>query len=232
MSHHRPPIELEILEGRLCLDSGNSLVTEDSGTAPRGTTSSKSTTPASSWSCSSALGHEQDAQDTFQAAFLPLARQAAAGRHDRAVGSWLYRLAYRAATTARKPAARRHRRPGQPVSDPGEASLADPAWRELQAMLDEELIGLPTIYLTPFVVCFLEGKGKEEAANQLGWKERTVSSRLARALQLLQQRLGCRGVTLSALLCGRAIARPGASEVPPALAAATLRGCRLSSKPS
>lgn len=161
--------------------------------------------------CRRTLGNAHDAEDSFQATFLLLARRAASIRNRESLASWLHGVAYRMATHAKRAAGRRHKHESQANPTPPQDPALCAAWQEIQVLLDEEIQGLPEILREPFVSCCLENKSCAEAARRLGLKEGTVWNRLGRARKVLQDRLTRRGVSLTAVLAAAALGANGAS---------------------
>ena len=173
--------------------------------------------------CRRLLQDPHDSEDAFQATFLVLLRRAHSVGKRELVGNWLYGVAYRTALKARTQVARRRAR-SKPLADvPAEESESDVVWKDLRPVLDEEVQRLPDKYRIPVVLCYLEGKTFEEAAQQLGWPAGTVSGRLARARQLLRTRLTRRGVGPTVGVLGTALSQTARGMVPSQLMSATVR---------
>jgi RNA polymerase sigma factor (sigma-70 family) len=174
--------------------------------------------------CRRVLGHAHDAEDAFQAVFLVLARKAKSVVRREALAGFLYGVACRTALRARARTARRRatERQVDPMPHPPVAPAEAQDWR---ALLDRELGLLPPKYQAAVVLCDLQGKTRRQAARQLGLSEGTLSSRLARARQLLGRRLARAGVSLPA--GALALADGASAAVPARLVGTTVRAAVL-----
>jgi RNA polymerase sigma factor (sigma-70 family) len=174
--------------------------------------------------CRNVLRNPDDAEDAFQATFLVLARKAGTIRGRGSTASWLYGVALRVSSDARKAAVRRrtHERGGAAMTPrkPEHLHVDD-----IGPLLHELVGSLPDKYRAPVVLCYFEGLTHEGAARHLGWPIGTVQGRLARARDLLRSRLIRRGLAPAAAALATAVGPPSASAntVPPALARATVR---------
>jgi RNA polymerase sigma-70 factor (ECF subfamily) len=158
--------------------------------------------------CRQVLRHEQDAEDATQGTFLVLARKANRVSWQPSVRSWLCAVAYRLALNARTPVHETTSGTGDEW-EPLEVSahpipLAQIEEREIREIVNEELRRLPKTYRDPVVLCYLEGKTNREAARLLGWPQGSMARRLARARQLLRERLIQRGLIITVILLAAA----------------------------
>jgi RNA polymerase sigma factor (sigma-70 family) len=147
--------------------------------------------------CRRVLLNYHDAEDAFQATFLVFSRRAGTVNAQASIAGWLYRVAYRTALEARARIARRRGKELQVNDVPHPSIEPEEGQRELLALLDKELDGLPEKYRVPVVLCELEGCSHKEAARMLGIPEGTLSWRLSHAKKLLAKRLSRYGLAIS-----------------------------------
>jgi RNA polymerase sigma factor (sigma-70 family) len=140
--------------------------------------------------CRRMLGHQQDAEDAFQAAFLVLARKAHTVCPD-GLSRWLYGVAVRVANKARTRRSRRTPTPADLNEIPGRPAEPPNDWLPL---VDAALARMSDRDRGPILLCDLLGRSRAEAAAELGVGEGTLSSGLARARAKLRVKLARLGV--------------------------------------
>lgn len=173
--------------------------------------------------CKRVVGHKQDAEDAFQATFVVLARKAVTIVTRPVLAGWLYKVAYRVALAARQAAVRRAAREIAPMIDEPVQLDVNGQPPDVWPVVDEEINRLPEKYRTAVVLCCLQGKTHEEAAQLLGCPTGTMSVRVMRARERLRSRLTQRGIMLPAAALTAALATASAdASMPTALAYAAV----------
>jgi RNA polymerase sigma factor (sigma-70 family) len=148
--------------------------------------------------CRRVLHNAHAAEDAFQATFLVLLRKAPSLDRGKPLGSWLYTVAYRLALRARANEARRRQCEARAAQGRPDPEGQPPRSSDLAVALEEELQKLPEKHRAPLVLCYLEGKTNEEAAQALGCPRGSVSARLAHARERLRACLARRGYRVPA----------------------------------
>jgi RNA polymerase sigma factor (sigma-70 family) len=162
--------------------------------------------PAVLAACRQVLADEADVEDAAQQTFFALWRNVRAIRNRHAVGGWLFGVAHRIAVKSLTTSRRRSVVEGRASESRSEvAQLPDISWREACTILHEELDRLTDKHRLPLLLCYLDGKSRDEAAKQLGWSVGAVKGHLQRGRVRLRDRLARRGVTLSAGLLAAAV---------------------------
>ncbi len=146
-------------------------------------------------------------------------RKAGTVRWRESAAGWLYEVARRLCLKVKAEDARREQCERQAAGRRTTETLPETAWRELCAVLDEELGRLPEQLRAPLLLCYLEGATHDEAARQLGWSARTLRRRLDRGRQVLHARLLGRGLGLPAAALTAGLSQQATTAEPLPLAA-------------
>jgi RNA polymerase sigma factor (sigma-70 family) len=119
--------------------------------------------------CRRLLRREQDAEDAFQATFLTLVRKAASITKRASLASWLYKVAYRIALTARARDASVRPLPQALAEGLASADSGQLPDYDLGLVLDQEVNRLPEKYRAP---CNARKSADSTAPRRSSWSMR------------------------------------------------------------
>lgn len=156
------------------------------------------------------------AEDLFQATCLVLARKAGQIARPESLACWLHGVAVRIARREYDSRLRSREEFGAVDARAVEPN-SQVETREIFQLLDRELQAIPEHLRSPLVLCYLEGKTRDDAAAELGLSLGTLKRRLEEGRENLRRRLMRRGVSLPSVLL---IVAAAESAVPAGLLAA------------
>lgn len=166
-------------------------------------------------------GDEALAKDVAQTVFIDLARKASSLLGRELLAGWLYTSARLAASKAVRGNQRRHLREQIAVSMEERTTPPEsqPDHGELKLVLDQAMSELGSDERNAVLIRFFQGKDLKDVGLALGISEDAARMRIARALAKLQTLLKQRGVTITTVALGTALATEAVAAVPAGLAA-------------
>lgn len=160
--------------------------------------------------CCRFLGDPTEAEDVTQECFEALVHAPSAPSPH--IGPWLHRVATNLCSKRVRSDQRRRERETRFAALRSEN--VDIQWDDLYPIVDEAIQELPEKLRVPLIAHYLEGTSHAAVAESLRIPRRTVSNRIAKALQHLGTSLRARGITVPASTLGSLLGAGLANAAP------------------
>lgn len=162
-------------------------------------------------------GNPHHAEEITQAVFIILARKAGSFSSRTILSGWLYQTTRLTAANFVRGEARRQKREQEAYMQSTLNEAEDAAWIQIAPLLDEAMGDLGETDRAAVVLRFFENKTAAEVATALRTTEAAAHKRINRALEKLRKLFSKRGVTMTTLIIGGAVAANSVQAAPAGL---------------